>query len=202
MDRIAASQKLCQSPSSEVVSREFGHWLDGMAEWQWFATLTFRDPGSKPEPRSYDIQSISKHGNLTILPPAGRPIEKAKRHDKWTRVGWDFAHKALNSLNSALISPLDYQNPIWVACMELQKRGVPHWHALIGNIGRERPLTWVDWWYEHYGIARILPYEKRLGARYYLGKYLAKQMADIRFSPALAVELRRQSQIEQAMVSP
>ena len=85
--------------------------------------------------------------------------------------------------------------------MELQQRGVPHWHGLFANMGDTRRMDWVDWWYEHYGIARILPYDRQLGARYYLGKYLSKQVADIRVSPALAVQLRRQTQGKQAMVS-
>jgi hypothetical protein len=52
-------------------------------------------------------------------------------------------------------------------------------------------MSWVDWWYEHYGIARILPYQAELGARYYLGKYLTKEIADIQFSPALKAKLSR-----------
>jgi len=49
----------------------------------------------------------------------------------------------------------------------------------------------VDWWFENYGIARILPYDQELGARYYLGKYLTKKVGDIRFSPALMAALSR-----------
>lgn len=46
-------------------------------------------------------------------------------------------------------------------------------------------MDWVDWWYENYGIARILPYKQELGARYYLGKYLTKEVADIQFGGGL-----------------
>ncbi|MBA7687573.1 hypothetical protein ES703_96037 [subsurface metagenome] len=113
------------------------------------------------------------------------------RFPNWTKVGWKSAHNALNCFNAALIMQLDYINPLWVAVMELQRRGVPHWHALVANVGDQRRMSWVDWWYDHYGIARILPYQADRGARYYLGKYLMKAQADIQFSPALKAQLIR-----------
>ena len=70
--------------------------------------------------------------------------------------------------------------------MEFQRlRGVPHWHLLVADVGEQRRMDWVDWWFDRYGIARVLPYMKELGARYYLGKYLTKEVADIEFSDSL-----------------
>lgn len=60
----------------------------------------------------------------------------------------------------------------------------------IGKPTEERRMVWVDWWYEHYGIARILPYEEKLGAKYYLGKYLTKDLADVQASPQLTLHHR------------
>jgi len=151
---------LYKDTTGQKIGQAFGNWIDGMAAWQWFATLSFRDPTDS-------------------------------RFPGWDRIGWKSAHNALQRLNNALVMELDYTNPLWVACMELQQRGVPHWHALVANVGEQRRMSWVDWWFEHYGIARILPYQEELGARYYLGKYLTKQVADIRFSPALAAKLSR-----------
>jgi len=113
------------------------------------------------------------------------------RFPNWTKVGWKSAHNALQKFNSALVMTMDYTNPLWVAVMELQDRGVPHWHLLVSNTGDQRRMSWVDWWFENYGIARILPYDQELGARYYLGKYLTKKVGDIRFSPALMAALSR-----------
>jgi len=149
----------------EEICQAFGGWIDGMAAWEWFATLTFRDPADP-------------------------------RFPNWTQVGWKSAHNALQSFNNALVMELDYQNPLWVACMELQRRGVPHWHLLVANVSDQRRMSWVDWWFEHYGIARILPYRAELGARYYLGKYLSKQQADLKFSPALKAQLIRNKAID------
>jgi len=151
---------LYKDTTEKKIGQAFGEWIDGMASWEWYATLTFRDP-QNPE-----------------LP-------------NWTKVGWIAAHNALKKLNNALVMELNYINPLWVAVMELQRRGVPHWHALVANVADQRRMSWVDWWYEHYGIARILPYQQELGARYYLGKYLTKEVADIRFSPALTAALSR-----------
>jgi len=130
-----------------------------MTDWEWYATLTFRDPADPARP-------------------------------DWTRVGWKSAQKALNSLNTALVMQAD-TNALWIACMELQQRGVPHWHMLVANVPDQRRMTWVDWWWDNFGIARILPYDAELGARYYLGKYLLKQVADIQFSPGLTALLSR-----------
>jgi hypothetical protein len=144
----------------EEICQEFGKWIDGMADWKWYATFTFRNPCDP-------------------------------RYPGWTQVGWKSASNALKTWHNALCADLDYQNPIWLACMELQRRGVPHWHLLAANIGQQRRMSWVDWWYEHYGIARILPYDRELGARYYLGKYLTKEVANIEFSPCLDAKLTR-----------
>lgn len=56
--------------------------------------------------------------------------------------------------------------------MEFTMQGVPHFHALMGNLARVRRLTWKDNW--KYGYARIYPYDPKLGANYYLTKYCVK----------------------------
>lgn len=133
--------------------------LDG---WDWFCTFTFRDPSDPQRPG-------------------------------WTKPGWKYAHTALRKWNDAMLSAgmAGHRMPYWMAMMEYQHmRGVPHWHLLVGGTGvgtanEERRMTWVDWWWQRYGIARILPYQAELGARYYLGKYLVKEMADVVASPQL-----------------
>ena len=152
--------RLFYDNARDQISQAWGNWVDSMADWEWYATLTFRDP-------------------------------KDPRFPDWSQIGWKSAHNALNSFNSALVMELDWTNPIWVAVGETQARGTPHWHALVANVDDQRRMSWVDWWYDHYGIARILPYDRQLGARYYLGKYLTKQLANIEFSPALNAQLQR-----------
>jgi hypothetical protein len=145
------------------ISDAFGDWVGGMADWDWFATMTFRDPSENDQ-------------------KAG-----------WTRIGTGYARTALRKWSDSLQRAcFGSDQPRWMACMEFQKdRGVPHWHALVSGTGDQRRMDWVDWWYHEYGIARVLPYDKKLGARYYLSKYVTKSMADIQFSVGLTCDLKR-----------
>jgi hypothetical protein len=64
---------------------------------------------------------------------------------------------------------------IWARGLEYQRRGVIHFHALLGRIPASvRRLAWMDRWNELAGFARIEPYDPSKGARYYLGKYVLK----------------------------
>lgn len=133
--------------------------------WWGYATLTFRDPGE----------------------------EQRQRSPTWTKPGWGYAHKGLREFNKGLMGvQFGDSQPYWIACMEYQKhRGVPHRHLLMGGLGDECRMDWADWWYERYGITRIEPYNAELGARYYLGKYLTKEVADVQYSPQLRANHRR-----------
>lgn len=74
----------------------------------------------------------------------------------------------------------------WVRATEFQRwRGAPHFHSLVLGVGNERRMYWVDWWWERFGIARVLPYEAEKGASWYLAKYTVKELGDIRFSRGL-----------------
>ena len=64
---------------------------------------------------------------------------------------------------------------IWARGLEYQRRGVIHFHALIGRVpATVRRLDWMDVWDGLAGYARIEPYDPTRGARYYLGKYVLK----------------------------
>ena len=59
--------------------------------------------------------------------------------------------------------------------LEWQRRDVLHFHGLIGGgVSVERRLTYMDKWNEENGFARILPYDKKKGAIYYMVKYVLK----------------------------
>jgi hypothetical protein len=53
-----------------------------------------------------------------------------------------------------------------------------HMHALIGNVAHLRRLYWMDEWNRRAGYARILPFDCRRGAAYYVAKYVTKQLSD------------------------
>jgi len=157
--------------SLDHLSASWGDFIDTLGRdlsgWDWFATFTFRDPSNPQYPN-------------------------------WTKPGWGYAHRALRDWGDAILSKrFGSSAPYWIAMMEYQHwRGVPHWHLLVGNTGvgsasEERRMDWVDWWYDKFGIARILPYQESLGAKYYLGKYLTKDMADVVASPQLTLSHRQ-----------
>lgn len=137
---------------------------DEVSGWDWFVTMSFRDPDEL----------------------------KRARSPTWTKPGWKYAQTALTRFTKSLgKGKPPEEKPYWVAMMEIQKwRGVPHWHMLIGNCSGDRRMDWVDWCFQRYGITRILPYDRNLGARFYLSKYLTKQMSDLRFSSRLRAEYR------------
>jgi len=64
----------------------------------------------------------------------------------------------------------------WVRAMEMQKRNVLHYHALIGG-DRAQLLDaagFQEVWYEMAGIARISPLEAKDAALAYVSKYVSK----------------------------
>lgn len=138
-----------QDTKSQELKQAWGEWLTGLAPWEWFVTMTFRDP----------------------RPAAGT----------WTKPGWGYAKRAWGDFRRAIQGPLG--EPTWVRCFELQKwRGVPHIHALVGNLDPAlRRMDMVDWCWDRYGMARVLPYDPGLGAGYYLCKYVTKDLGDIEF---------------------
>jgi len=64
----------------------------------------------------------------------------------------------------------------YVRALELQRRGVLHFHALLGGerVRRLRRLSLMDKWWEDNGFARVERYEKSKGAKSYLSKYVFK----------------------------
>ncbi|MBA7552133.1 hypothetical protein ES705_44687 [subsurface metagenome] len=81
------------------------------------------------------------------------------------------------------------QAPFYFRTTEYQDRGTLHFHALIGNCGDIRRLSFKDFW-ELQGFARIEAYNPQLGAAHYVAKYLNKtDDGDIRFSHNLTKHL-------------
>lgn len=148
-------------PSLKTV---WGNWVDEVGErkggWDWFATLTFR--------------------NRT-------PEEEALG---WTKVGWKYSENACNRFLGHLSDEKGLGDMWWVRCRETQYwRGVPHWHMFVGGVSELRRMEAVDWWHANdYGYARVMPYQRELGGRFYLCKYLVKELGDIKFSQNLRLD--------------
>lgn len=85
----------------------------------------------------------------------------------------------IGDINRALFSRKWYEHGDgvrWVRALEMQKRGVIHFHALIGGVGVEdlRRLTYMDKWEDIAGFARIEPVKSSYAVRCYVSKYVLK----------------------------
>ena len=139
--------------TKEDLRQAWGDWLSGLAKWEWFVTMTLRNPA--PNSRG------------------------------WDRPGWASAKRAWGELVGLARPALG--GLAWVRMFEIQKdRAVPHVHALVANCDASvRRLDLVDWAWQRWGITRVLEYNPHLGARFYLCKYVTKDLADIEFSQDL-----------------
>jgi hypothetical protein len=156
-----SSQVALSRPFFDLV--EATSWfIQSLCPWDWYFTLTFHD--------------------------AVHPEQADKRFYRWVR-GINIERYGKRFREKHLSVP-------WVRATEYQKRGVLHYHGLMGGgVSRLRRLTWMDYWEKGFplrseqkssyrgptqlfsggnGFARILPYNPRKGARYYLSKYLLK----------------------------
>ena len=97
-------------------------------------------------------------------------------HPEAAGKAWD---RWIHQLNREIFGVRYWKRPgdgvIWARGQEYQRRGVIHFHALIGRIPNNvRRLDWMDLWDDLAGFARIEAYDPTKGARYYLGKYVLK----------------------------
>ena len=101
-------------------------------------------------------------------------------------MGWKYSQGAFDRWMSFLRCLRGIGEPTWVRGMEYQRwRGVPHFHALLSGVGHlRRDEAWA-WWFQRYGLVRIEPYDRNLGAGFYLCKYVVKELGDVRFSQDL-----------------
>lgn len=159
MDNKASGTLLIEHSIKAELKQAWGGFLTELGDkaggWDWWATLTFRDPPYKAV--------------------------------GWTKVGWNYTGKAWDTFTRELGLRKGLHDLTWVRGREYQHwRGVPHFHALIGGVEGLRRMDMVDWWFQEYGIARIMPYDRGQGAGYYLCKYVVKELGDIQFSPNMA----------------
>jgi len=153
----------CNNTRPEDLKQAWGGWLtelgDRVGGWDWWATMTFRD----------------------------RPAADIARG--WTKIGVNYADRAWKAFMQELRACRGIGEPTWVRGMEYQTwRGVPHYHALIGGVGHLRRDAAWGWWFKKYGINRILPYDRELGAGFYLCKYVVKELGDVQFSQNLTMQ--------------
>lgn len=122
-------------------------------DWPWFCTFTFREY-THPEQADRRFRRLIYEMNRELYPYRVRVNHKGREH----------------------MDLKGQEGVYWMRAMEWQKRGVIHYHALIGGVGNLRRLTWMDRWNEMSGYARIQP--PRGGGeavRRYCAKYVSKR---------------------------
>ena len=152
---------IARGTSQQELKQAWGSFLTELGDkaggWDWWATLTFREP------------------------PQDSP--------GWTKIGWGYSGKAWDTFTRELGLRKGLHDLWWVRGREYQTwRGVPHFHGLIGGVQDLRRDEAWSWWFTKYGIARIEPYDRSLGAGFYLCKYVTKELGDIQFSPGLTLK--------------
>lgn len=83
-------------------------------------------------------------------------------------------------LNSLYLT-LGKHHPVYVRTTEYQQRGTIHYHALLANLGATSRNLFKDLWGIS-GFGKVMKYDPNRGAGFYLGKYLTKDVGEIRFS--------------------
>lgn len=82
----------------------------------------------------------------------------------------------------------------WVAGIEYQRRGVLHFHGLLGapeNLGEKlRRLYWMEFWFRIAGIARIEQIDDHVLVAAYVSKYVAKG-GEVELSQSLVAYCRQ-----------
>lgn len=169
------------TPKSEL-GQAWGEYLSGLASWDWWVTLTFRDPVP-----SHSVTDLSCHGWFFRGKWRFPDPSSCMTPRSWNRPGWTYAKRGWRDALAALPGPAVGTFP-WVRAFEIQKwRGAPHIHALVGGLDSKRYAEFGTWWWQKYGFCKVEEYDPARGAGYYLCKYVAKTFGDIEFGPYFPV---------------
>ena len=114
---------------------------------------------------------------------------KSNVHPEAALKRWRFFTNQLNrSLYGRRWQKKEHGGIYWILGIEFQKRGVIHFHALMGAVDdlnkRARRLFWMDYWQELAGFARIEAIRSNEAALRYVTKYVIKD-GEIEFSKNL-----------------
>lgn len=128
--------------------------------------------------RNFDMESSNKLNKSNVITAFANWIEPYNW--QWF-VTLTFA-KSINSiiakkLFTNFVNEID-RKAIYVLVVEWfrYKRNFVHIHSLIGNVKEFNPDKASKQWNRRYGVNKIEPYKKELGARFYLGKYLTEDL--------------------------
>lgn len=150
--------KVCLNWEEVQIQTAWGEWIEGMAAWRLFVTLTMRDrerksDGRKYSPGLYAVKEMVAAFNVRLRLYSSE-VETCTVYE--LQRGRDVWHS-----HSLVSGPFE--------------------RGLAEAIKGLRVWAWEQW-----GFNRIVEYQPKVGASMYIGKYLVKEGGDVEFSPGLA----------------
>ncbi len=164
------------------LKKAMGGWLGSLAKWDSFSTWTFAHPVT---PQGAMFQARKHLRRLEALTHGWTP----KADGPWN--GWGYCESQVEAPRSPVQA--------FVGVEEGRVGGLVHLHALVAGVGGleancgamvkledqlrqhrkgHSPLTCCMKHAWARGIARTLTYDRRLGAKHYVGKYVTKDLSE------------------------
>ncbi len=138
------------------IKQAWGEWIEGLAEWRIFVTLTMRDrlrgDGEKYSPGILAARRMWAH------------------YSQWLR-------KFTSDVEWVTVYELQRGREVFHTHSLV---GGPFERGIEKAIAESRKVAWDMW-----GFNRIEEYKKGVGATGYLGRYLVKAGGDVDYSPGL-----------------
>ena len=160
--------ELTEAAARESVRRaatSAGEWIAGLRPWDLFGTLT------------YDPDRCAKQWTTFGWDQVPRPVSNHQAERDF--FGW------INDVCGSLGRPIEF-----VAALEYQKNGWPHFHALLhvggltdGDAGR---IRWL--WNRRHGYVRLEPPRSVANCAAYVSKHIGDDLSkgDILFSKGIS----------------
>ncbi len=166
----------------EELKTAMGEWLGGLAPWDVFSTWTF----SRPVNVQGAMYMARRHLRW-VEKAAGVPIYGFVGVEKGERGGLLHLHALLGNVArlkpycGTRLAPGEWGgrlNSAWVRSQpeKFSALGIPMRCRWVREKKTDRQCCMVHAW--PCGIARVLPYNPKLGASYYVSKYVTKQLGE------------------------
>lgn len=171
----------------------WGEWVGEVGEirggWDWYATLTFPHNKLPIEKEKFHKYVIRNTPNVLGFKTHIKK-QKVMVNPGWDKPGWAYTKSACNKFLGEIVKNKNEKDSLfWLRAREISKMdGVSHYHLLIGGCKEVSRKNMWNYWKNNYGINRIEPYDKELGASYYLCKYVTKELGEVEFSSNLKIK--------------
>ena len=170
---LISSPKISASPpAASSIASEYGEFIDQLADWAWWVTLTFA--------RSVQPEQAMRHFRIWL---------RDWHHESAVFTGQAFRREDCGMYGGNAYNRWRFGRgrPQYVVSFEHNKHNAgTHMHALISN-----PTTFEmnriigrDFWHTEHGFCKLEPVRASAAAARYMAKYMSKE-GDLVFSDDL-----------------